>query len=273
MPGMRTYLVFMVLLAVASAVPPALEAAESPALARARTLYNAGDYEGAIDAASVSRHDALWADASALVIARARLERYRQSMNASELAEAREALQAVRAASLTPRDQIDLLIGLGQALYLGEIYGPAAELFGTALDRAAMLPPRDRALLLDWWATALDREAQTRPYDHRPPVYQRISERMDQELREDPANSVAGYWQVVGARGAGDLDRAWSAAIAAWVRSTLNPMTMAQLRGDLDQVMEQALIPERARSTPPREGVDAVEMLRAEWSLVKENWK
>ena len=171
------------------------------------------------------------------------------------------------------RTRIDLLIGLGQALYLGEIYGPAAELFGTALDRAAMLPPRDRALLLDWWATALDREAQTRPYDHRPPVYQRISERMDQELRDDPANSVASYWQVVGARGASDLDRAWSAAIAAWVRSTLNPMTMAQLRGDLDQVMEQALIPERARSTPPREGVDAVEMLRAEWSLVKENWK
>ena len=273
MPRMRTYLVSMLVLAVVSVMPAALEAAESPALARARTLYNSGDYEGAIDAASVARRETQWADASALVIARARLERYRQSMNAMELADAREALQAVRVSSLSPRDQVDLLIGLGQALYLGEVYGPAADLFGTALEKGMLLMPRDRAMLLDWWATALDRDAQTRPYDRRPPVYGRIAERMDRELREDPANGVAGYWQVVAARGTGDLDRAWSAAIAAWVRSTLNPMTMAQLRGDLDRVMEQALIPERARSSPSRDGVDAVEMLRAEWSLVKQNWK
>jgi hypothetical protein len=276
---MRTYLVSMLLLAVVFALPEGARAAESPALARARTLYNSGDYEGAIDAASVSRREAQWADASALVIARARLERYRQTMNASELADAREALQAVKAASLTPRDQVDLVIGLGQALYLGEVYGPSAELFGTALDkgtaleRGAALGGRDRQMLLDWWATALDRDAQTRPYDRRATVYQRIAERMDLELREDPSNGVASYWQVVAARGIGDLDRAWSAAIAAWVRSTLNPTTQVQLRGDLDRVMEQALIPERARSNPARDGVDAVEMLRAEWSLVKENWK
>jgi hypothetical protein len=275
---MRTYLVCMLLLAVAPGLPAAGEAAEAPALARARTLYNSGDYEGAIDAASVSRRDAQWADASALVIARARLERYRQSMNASELADAREALQSVKVGSLNARDQVDLLIGLGQALYLGEVFGPAAELFGTALDKgstdkASTLSSRDRAMLLDWWATALDRDAQTRPYDRRPPIYGRIGERMERELREDPSNGVANYWQVVAQRGTGDLDRAWSSAIAAWVRSTLNPMTMGQLRGDLDRVMEQALIPERARSNPPRDGVDAVEILRAEWSLVKENWK
>ena len=273
MPGMRTYLVSMLVLAVIGAAPGRLEAAESPPLARARTLYNSGDYEGAIDAASVSRRETQWADASALVIARARLERYRQSMNASELADAREALQAVRVGSLSPRDQVDLLIGLGQALYLSEVYGPAADLFGTALEKSMVLAPRDRTMLLDWWATALDRDAQTRPYDRRSPVYQRIGERMDRELRDDPSSGVANYWQVVAARGVGDLDRAWSAAIAAWVRSTLNPVTMGQLRGDLDRVMEQALIPERARSNPPREGVDAVEILRAEWSLVKENWK
>jgi len=273
MPGMRTYLVSMLLLAVICAVPAASEAAESPALARARTLYNAGDYEGAIDAASVSRREAQWADASSLVIARSRLERYRQSMDASELADAREALQAVRVAALNQRDQVDLLIGLGQALYLGEVYAPAAEFFATALDKGTSLGPRDRSMLLDWWATALDRDAQTRPFDRRPSVYQRIGDRMDGELRDDPANGVANYWQVVAARGVGDLDRAWSAAIAAWVRSTLNPTTMTQLRGDLDRVMEQALIPERARTGPARDGVDVVEMLRAEWSLVKQNWK
>ena len=248
-------------------------AAESPALARARMLYNSGDFEGAIDAASVARRDAQWADAAALVLARAHLERYRQGMSVSELGEARGALQAVRSASLNPRDQLDLLIGLGQALYLGEVYGPAAELFDTALDKGMLLGPRDRTLLLDWWATALDRDAQTRPYERRAPVYERIAERMDRELHEDPANGVANYWQVIAARGTGDLDRAWSAAIAAWVRSTLNPSATAQLRGDLDRVMEQALIPERARSNPAREGPEVVEMLRAEWALVKENWK
>jgi len=270
---MRTYLVLTLLLAAVCAVPAATEAAESPALARARTLYNSGDYEGAIDAASVSRRDSQWADASALVIARARLERYRQNMKASELADAREALQTVRVTTLTPRDQVDLLIGLGQALYLGEVYGPAGELFATALEKGMLLTPRDRALLLDWWATALDRDAQTRPFDRRPPVYQKIGDRMEHELRDDPSSGVANYWQVVAARGIGDLDRAWSAAIAGWVRSTLNPATMPQLRGDLDRVMEQALIPERARSSTARDGVDPVEMLRAEWSLVKENWK
>src|SRR5688572_33262748 len=118
---MRTYLVHALVLAAVFAVPGSLDAAESPALARARMLYNAADYEGAVDAASVARRDPQWADAAALIVARARLERYRQSAAASELAEAREALQTVRSASLSPRDQVDLIIGLGQALYLGEV--------------------------------------------------------------------------------------------------------------------------------------------------------
>jgi len=270
---MRTYLVCAVVLAGAFGAPIALEAAESPALARSRTLYNAGDYEGAIDAASVARRDAQWADAAALVIARSRLERYRQTRNASELSDAREALQSVRSTSLSPRDQVDLLIGLGQALFLAEVYGPAADLFDTALDKATLLNPRDRTHLLDWWATAHDYDAQKLPYERRAPVYQRIADRMSLELRDDPANGAANYWQVVAARGVGDLDRAWNAAIAGWVRSTLDSAGTAQLRGDLDRVVEQALIPERARSNPAREGPDQVEALRAEWALVKQNWK
>jgi hypothetical protein len=269
---MRTYLVCAVALMVVCAVPVVVEGAESPALARSRTLYNAGDYEGAIDAASVARRDAQFADAAALVIARARLERYRQNRNAADLAEARGALQTVRSASLSPRDQVDLLIGLGQALFLAEVYGPAADLFDTALERAK-LAPKDRVNLLDWWATSLDFEAQKLAYERRPSVYQRIGDRMGRELRDDPSSAVANYWQVVAARGVGDLDRAWSAAIAAWVRSTLDPAATAQLRADLDRVMEQALIPERARSSPVRDGLEPVETLRAEWALVKENWK
>lgn len=248
-------------------------AAEPPALAKARALYNTGDYAGAIDAAEAARRQPQSADAAALVIARSHLERYRQSAVPRDLTAAREALGSVRSAALMPRDQLDLIVGLGLALYLGEVFGASAELFDAALDRAPLLQGRERVLLLDWWATALDREAQTRSFDRRAPLYAQIVERMERELREDPGNATANYWLAVSARGAGDLDRAWSASIAAWVRSSLNRDTTDQLRVDLDRLVSQALIPERARTRQSREPQDAVDALRAEWDLVKEHWK
>ena len=54
------------------------QAAEPPALARARTLYNAADYDGAIAAAATARRQPAAADASSLVLARAHLERFRR---------------------------------------------------------------------------------------------------------------------------------------------------------------------------------------------------
>src|SRR4051812_46094552 len=101
----------------------AAEAAEEPALVRARILYNSANYEGAIDAAAVARRQPQSADAASLVIARAHLERYRQRADPADLSEAREALTGVRPTTLSARDQVDLLIGLGQSLYLGEVYG------------------------------------------------------------------------------------------------------------------------------------------------------
>jgi hypothetical protein len=248
-------------------------AAEHPALAKARALYNAGDFDGAISAAAVSRRVTESADASGLVIARSHLERYRQRADPADLGAAREALGSLRSSALTPRDQVDLLVGLGQSLYLGEVFGAAAELFDTALSRASLLPDRDRLLLLDWWATALDREAQTRAPERRARVFERIADRMEAELREDPANTVANYWLAVAARGVGDVDRAWDAAIAAWVRSTLKPEAAGTLRTDLDRLVTQALIPERARARPAREQPESLAALRAEWDLVKQQWK
>ena len=262
----------MALLALLLLTSPAW-AAEHPSLAKARALYNAGDFDGAISAAAVSRRVTGSGDASALVIARSHLERYRQRADPADLAAAREALGSVRSAALTPRDQVDLLVGLGQSLYLGEVFGAAAELFDTSLSRAALLPERDRLLLLDWWATALDREAQTRAPERRARVFERIGERMETELRQDPANTVANYWLAVAARGLGDVDRAWDAAVAAWVRSTLKPESADTLRTDLDRLVTQALIPERARTKPAREQPESLAALRAEWDLVKQQWK
>jgi hypothetical protein len=248
-------------------------AAEHPSLAKARALYNAGDFDGAILAAAVSRRVPDAADASSLVSARAHLERYRQRLEPMDLASAREALGSVRASALSPRDQIDLLVGLGQSLYLGELFGAAAELFDTALSRADILPDRDRLLLIDWWATALDREAQTRPAERRSPVFERITRRMEEELRRDPGSAIANYWLAVAARGAGDLERAWDAAVAGWVRSTLKPESSPALRTDLDRLVMQALIPERVRTRPAREQPELLASLRSEWDLLKQQWK
>ena len=268
---MRTYGLIVAL--ILTSVGSAAWANEPPALAKARTLYNAGDFEGAIDAASVARKDEEWADAAALVVARAHLEQYRERADAEDLAAARAALGAVRASALMPRDQVDLIVGLGLSLYLGETYGAAAELFETALGRATLLAPRDRQLLLDWWATALDREAQVRPADRRARVFERIASRMNEEIQRDPGSPVANYWLAVSARGAGDIDAAWNFAIAAWVRSTLSPDTTERLRDDLDRLVTQALIAERSRTLVPREPQEAVAALRTEWELVKQQWK
>jgi hypothetical protein len=128
-------------------------------------------------------------------------------------------------------------------------------------------------LLLDWWATALDREAQTRAPERRGRVFERIADRMETELREDPGNTVANYWLAVAARGIGDVDRAWGAAVAAWVRSTLKPESAETLRTDLDRLVIQALIPERARARSAQQQPELLAALRAEWDLVKQQWK
>ena len=253
-------------------LPTAALAAEPAALARARALYNSGSYDAAIDAASTARSDPKAQDAAALVLARSHLERFRASGATDDLTAARTVLGAVRMASLSTRDQLDLLIGIGQTLYFGEAFGSAADVFDSALWRATTLGPRDRGKLLDWWATALDRQAQARPPDRRAAAFSRIVERMEDELRQEPGSLIANYWLVVGTRGAGDLDRAWDAAIAGWVRASLGTDT-ADLRVELDRVVTDALIPERARTRPPREQQDAASSMRAEWDNVKSAWK
>jgi hypothetical protein len=261
------FVAVLILAAVTSAA-----AAEPPALVKARTLYNGGNFEGAIDAAAVARRQPQFSDAAALVIARSYLERYRQRADPADLTSAREALASVKAGSLAPRDQVGLLVGLGQWLYLAEIYGAAAELFDSALNQSELMAPADRTLLLDWWATALDHEASDRAPDQRGRAFERISSRMEAALREDPGNGPANYWLAAAARGSGDLDRAWAAAIAAWVRSSLEPESAQELRADLDRLVSQALIPERVRQRPAREQEDAAATLRDEWEMVKAQW-
>jgi len=210
--------------------------------------------------------------AEPLVEARARLERYRRNADSEDLMAARDALNTIRASMLMGRDQVDFLVGLGQSLYLTDFFGAAADLFDTALERSAPLPDRDRMLLLDWWATAVDREAQVAPPERRSRLAAQITDRMVDELRRDPGSAPANYWLAVAARAAGDLDAAWDAAVAAWVRATLGPAT-EQLRADIDRLVMQAVIPERARAHRARDQVDSTDVMRAQWESVKQQWR
>ena len=261
-----------VLLATTIGAASNAAAAEPQALARARALYNAASYDAAIAAATEARRDPAAADAALLVLARAHLERYRTGADAADLAAAREYLRAIIRARLNARDELDLLVGLGQSLYFVDAFGAAAELFESALVQAGGFSPRDRALLLDWWAGALDREAQSRAGDRRTPVFERIAERMEQELRIDPASVVASYWLPAALRGAGDLERAWDIAIASWVRAGLDPATRDTVRADVERLVTQALIPERARQRTAKEQGEARSALSAEWEAIKTQW-
>jgi hypothetical protein len=245
--------------------------AEPPALTRARGLYNVADYTAAIEAAAEARRDPEAADTAAVVLGRAYLERYRQSANPSDLQAGHEALRAVRAGRLAARDHVELLVGLGQYFFLSESFGPAGELFDNALAESVLLNPRERLLLLDWWANALSRSAQAR-------AFERIVARMDDEIRRDPASPVANYWLPVAARGAGDVERAWDVAMAGWVRSALVPETAYQMRQDLDRFVIEALVPELARArsasdTPAAAGRARDERaVREEWERLKQQW-
>jgi hypothetical protein len=127
--------------------------------------------------------------------------------------------------------------------------------------------------VLDWWASALDKDVRggrggvAVSDAERQAVYQNIRDRMQMELSADPANATASYWLTAAAWGQGDHQAAWDAALAGWVRAPLASDHGAELRGDLDRLVQRGIIPERARAL-----AQPVEVLQAEWDGFKERW-
>jgi hypothetical protein len=259
---------FLVLIAVA-----ALAAAAKPdLLTSARVFYNQGHYDQALDAAKLAAAAPGTASSARLIMGRARLERFRKAADAGELDDARSDLRAVDPRALDSRERIELQVGLGELLYLEERFGPAAELLDPVVDWSATLAPDAHDRALDWWATALDRQAQSQPPGDRALVYPRIIERMEQELRHDPGSAPATYWLAASARAAGDLDRAWSAASAGWIRAALGRDRGDALRADLDQLMTQAIIPDKAARVQARDRQQTAAALAADWEAFKKMW-
>jgi hypothetical protein len=263
-----------VLLVALLAAVPAVAAAKPDPLAAARQFYNLAQYDQAIDAAtqaaSASRPAAV---ASArLIMGRSRLERYRQNAVARDLDDARADLRAVDPALLDARERTELQVGFGELLYFDEQYGAAAELLAPVIEQAAPQAPDARARALDWWATALDRQAQALPASERGPMYARLTARMEDELRRDPGSAAAGYWIAAAARASGDLDRAWSAAMAGWIRAALARDRGLSLRSDLDKLVTEGVIPDRAARAPARDRKQTAASLAAEWERFKKIW-
>ena len=252
--------------------PRLCAAAEQNPLLKARLLYNQRQYDAAIDAALEARKLPGGQDVANLVLGRSHLERYRESANSDDLTAGRDALRAIRPANLVPRDQLDLLIGLGQSLYFEGAFGAAAELWESALARAEDIGPAARDRLLDWWASALDRAAQSRLVEDRDPIYARILDRMQAELGRDPGGAAAAYWLAAASRALGDLDRAWEAAQAAWLRALLDTDHAAAMREDLNRLMLEAIIPERARKWSGPDFQSSADLMKAEWEAFKANW-
>jgi tetratricopeptide (TPR) repeat protein len=244
-----------------------------PGLDSVRQLYNQGRYEQAIEAANRLRATPP-ADGATLLLARSYLEQFRKTTDRANLVAAHQALVEVRPAGLTARDRADYLVGLGEALYLDDDFGPAAALFESVLGRGQELGPQTFDRVFDWWATALDRQAQSGATDDREQVYQSIRDKAILELGRMPESAAAAYWLAASYRYLGDLSHAWDAAVAAWVRAPMANDQGRALRADLDQLILQAILPERVRlmasGDADRERVTAA--LRASWDEVKKNW-
>lgn len=245
---------------------------ESP-LSQARQEYNRERFAAAIAAAGAAMEDPAVADAAAVVFARAHLERYRQTRDGSHLLEARQALRGVDTSRLDDREHAEFTVGLAEWLFLDDQFGAAAELFDAALGPDGLLDDHARDRVLDWWATSVDRHAQVTP-EHRQRLYERVLERMSAELRSRPRSVAAGYWLAAASRGLGDLDRAWNAALAGWLRARSAPDHGAALRADLDRLVQTAIIPERARrlAGPKGDPSVATQAMTAEWEELKAEW-
>src|SRR5262245_157799 len=177
---MRPLLAGAVLLA-AVAVPAA---ARADALADARRFYNQGQYDMAERAAREAVKSGP-ADGARVVLGRIQLERYRRSAAPADLDDARACLRAVDPAALDAQERVELQVGLAEALFLDEQFSAAAELFATVLDSSAALGAAAHERVLDWWATALDRHAQSRPVPDRTRDYERLLQRMTEAITKE----------------------------------------------------------------------------------------
>ena len=256
---------------------PSLSAAQSD-LEKARALYNAGQFDESIAAATAAKGKPAAAASATLIAARARLERFRLNGNADDLTAARADLISLNPHNLAPQEAIEWQIGLGTTLFLENQPGPAAEMFTVVLPSArGRLSTEEFDKLLEWWASTMSLVAEALTGDARTHAYAAMRSTVRSELETNPFSRPAIYWSVVALRGTGDLDGAWNAAVAGWVRAGSEPEA-TRLRTDLERFVTQTLIPERAQARTG-ERLDAssttivIASMTDQWRGVIGSWK
>src|SRR5712691_3450469 len=190
-------LVFATAILTVGAAPA--RAADDPLL-RARLLYNQRQFEAAVSAAEQARLTPARADLADLVAARAYLEQFRLSVMSADLTNARDRLRRIDPLRFAPRERVEYVVGLGETLFFDGAFGAAAAVFESVLQSREALTGEARERVLDWWASASDREAKPRSDIDRQGVYQRIRTRMDEEIATHPGSAAAAYWLAARAR-------------------------------------------------------------------------
>jgi len=112
-------------------------------LAEARRFYNLGQYDNAARFARDAMKLPATTDGARLILGRIYLEQYRRSADADHLMQAREALRAVNTQGLDRRERVELAIGLGEALFLDDKFGPAAVLYLRSAQVALRFQPSE----------------------------------------------------------------------------------------------------------------------------------
>jgi hypothetical protein len=247
-------------------------------LERARAFYNEGHFDESIAAATAAMMKPAAAQSATLIAARARLERFRLTRDPQDLTAARSDLVSLNPLRLGAQEAIEWQIGLGTALFLDEQPGPASEMFMNVISTArGRMPAPEFEKLLEWWAATLSRVAEALNGPARKEAYSAMQAAVREELDRNPLSRPATYWSVVARRGAGDLDGAWNAAVAGWIRAGAQ-QEAADFRADLDRFVTQTLIPERAQlRTGQRMDAKAtateIAALTEEWRALTERWK
>ncbi len=246
-------------------------------LKRARTLYNSGQFDEAIEVASALRTRQELAPSATLIIARSRLERFRRAADPKDLATARQELISLSPGTLAPQEAIEWQIGLGTALFLEDQVGPAAEMFRAVIPSArARLSQPEFEKLLEWWGTTMSRLAESLAGEARRQAYETFQNDVRLELERNPLSGSGMYWMIVSSRGAGDFDGAWNAAVAGWIRAGAQG-DGRQLRAEIEVFVSQTLIPERAQAQTgqrldSKATLTEIAALQEQWRALTTRW-
>jgi tetratricopeptide (TPR) repeat protein len=252
-------------------------AAAQKELKQARRLYNASMFDEAITAATPALDKPKVAASASLIIARAKLERFRISGDQDDLAAARKELTALNSRKLSAQESIEWQMGLGETLVFEDQFGPASEIFESLFQAARLrFTSAQMDKLVEWWANSTARFAESFTGPARSESYDRMLRTLRTALQLDPPARASTYWLVVASRGVGDLEGAWNAAVAGWIRAG-SVQGGDQLREDLEQYVMQTVIPERARArTGQRQGtrVTTLEIaaMTRQWRTLTQLW-